>query len=135
MASTPSRGARSRRSTATWRRAPSPSASAWGRPAAGPAPPPESGAGGWPPPALPGRPRAGEGAPRQWLGLAGLGAIVAMTVDVASGHAAAAQSGPIGLAAQWVHVVAAGLWIGGLLALLLASIGQPSAEKAAAIRR
>ncbi|HEY2917182.1 MAG TPA: copper resistance protein CopC [Candidatus Limnocylindrales bacterium] len=72
---------------------------------------------------------------RRLLGLAGLGAIVAMTVDVAAGHAASDASGPIGLAAQWAHVVAAGLWMGGLLALLLTVRGDPSSEKAAAVRR
>jgi len=72
---------------------------------------------------------------RRWLGLAGIGAILGMTVDVATGHAAASSSGTLGLAAQWAHVVAAGLWIGGLGALLLAVRGSPSADKAAAIRR
>lgn len=72
---------------------------------------------------------------RRLVGLAGLGAVLALTIDVAAGHAASEASGPVGLVAQWVHVVAAGLWIGGLLALLLTVRGEPSAEKAQAVRR
>jgi copper transport protein len=79
--------------------------------------------------------RVAEGARRRWLGLAAVGAVIAMTVDVAVGHAASDQSGLIGLAAQWAHVVAVGLWIGGLLALLLAVRGEPTPDKANAVRR
>lgn len=71
----------------------------------------------------------------RWLGLAGLGAAAAMTVDVGEGHAATAAAGWIGLLTQWGHVMAAGLWIGGLFALLLSLLGTPSSAKAAAVRR
>ena len=36
---------------------------------------------------------------------------------------------------QWSHIVAAGVWLGGLAALLLGMRGAPSADKAAAVRR
>jgi copper transport protein len=79
--------------------------------------------------------RSAAAAKPRWLGLAALGAVLAMTVDVTVGHSASEQSGLVGLAAQWIHVVAAGLWIGGLASLLVAVRGEPNAEKAAAIRR
>jgi copper transport protein len=79
--------------------------------------------------------RLGGAAHHRAAGLAGLVAILALALDVASGHAASDASGLIGLVAQWAHVVAAGLWMGGLLTLLVAVRGTPSAEKAAAVRR
>ena len=39
------------------------------------------------------------------------------------------------IASQWVHFAAAGIWIGGLAALLIRSRGAPSALKADAVRR
>jgi copper transport protein len=80
------------------------------------------------------RRRTGSGRHRL-LGLVGLGAMLAMTVDVAAGHAASDAAGLLGLIAQWVHVIAAGLWIGGLVALLLTVRGEPTAAKAAAVKR
>jgi copper transport protein len=74
---------------------------------------------------------------RRW---ALIGAVVAtlsaIAVHVAAGHAAA---GPwphtASLAVQSAHVAAAGLWLGGLAALLLSVRGAPSAAKAVAVRR
>jgi uncharacterized membrane protein len=56
---------------------------------------------------------------------------------VAAGHAAAPGMLPplTTVAVQWVHVVAAGIWLGGLAALLPGIRGEPSAVKAAAVRR
>jgi copper transport protein len=65
-----------------------------------------------------------------------LATLAAIAVHVAAGHAAA---GPwphaVSLAVQSAHVAAAGLWLGGLAALLLGLRGAPSAAKAAAVRR
>jgi copper transport protein len=65
-----------------------------------------------------------------------LATLAAIVVHVAAGHAAA---GPwphtVSLAVQSAHVAAAGLWLGGLAALLLGLRGAPSAAKAAAVRR
>jgi copper transport protein len=67
-------------------------------------------------------------------GCAGLAAIV---VHVANGHAAEAGSWPsaITVGSQVVHLAVAGVWAGGLAALLLGLRGEPSDVKAAAIRR
>ena len=63
-------------------------------------------------------------------------ALVAMAVHVAAGHAAGVERFPaaaIGL--QWVHFAAAGVWLGGLAALVSGTRGVPDAAKTAAIRR
>lgn len=70
------------------------------------------------------------------LWCAGLGAAGAMFAHVAAGHAAAAGSLRWAVvAAQWAHFCAIGVWIGGLVALLVGTRGAPSEEKAAAVRR
>ena len=69
------------------------------------------------------------------IGLAGLGAAASMWVDVAASHAGAQAPVVANLLAQWAHIVATGVWIGGLLALILAVRGQPSEMKGRAVRR
>jgi copper transport protein len=69
------------------------------------------------------------------IGLAGLGAAASMWVDVAASHAGAQAPVAVNLVAQWAHVVATGVWIGGLLALILAVRGAPSEVKGQAVRR
>ena len=49
----------------------------------------------------------------------GLAAAAAMLVRAASGHAAALEPARPAEIAQWVHFLAIGVWIGGLLPLLL----------------
>ena len=49
----------------------------------------------------------------------GAAAVVAMAIRVSSGHAAAAPDPLLQQAYQWLHLVAAGLWIGGLVLLLV----------------
>jgi putative copper export protein len=58
-------------------------------------------------------------------------------VHVAAGHAAAPGLLPPAstVVIQWVHFAAAGIWLGGLAALLLAVRGEPSESRAAAVRR
>ena len=70
------------------------------------------------------------------MGGVGLAALIAIVVHVAAGHAASGSwPSAITIAAQSAHVAAAGMWLGGLLALLLGVRGAPSAEKAAAAVR
>ncbi len=70
------------------------------------------------------------------LWVAVLAASAAILAHTVAGHAGAAQSLRWGkIAAQWVHVSAVAIWIGGLAALLLGTQGKPSAEKARAVRR
>lgn len=65
---------------------------------------------------------------RVLLLLAGVAALAAMWEDVAASHAAAAHSlGYLRRAVQWAHFAAAGLWVGGLVALL-ASLPTIAAE-------
>jgi copper transport protein len=73
---------------------------------------------------------------RVGLVVAGTAAALALLVHVVSGHANAYGAfRPAKVAAQWVHIVAAGVWLGGLLALLLGVRGEPSDLKARAVRR
>jgi copper transport protein len=63
------------------------------------------------------------------------GAGGSMLADVASSHAAAGALPLLNSGVQAVHIAAAGLWIGGLAALLLALRAEPSEERARAVRR
>ena len=67
---------------------------------------------------------------------AAAGAFAAIGVHVAAGHAAAG-SWPVAItiAAQWAHFAAAGVWLGGLAALLVGVRGAVSSAKAASVRR
>jgi copper transport protein len=74
--------------------------------------------------------------PARWnFGLAATAAAGAMLVDVLNGHAASGDSWLLQVAVQWLHILAVGVWVGGLAALLLAVRGLPSADKAKAVRR
>jgi copper transport protein len=72
---------------------------------------------------------------RAAVAVAGLGAATEMWVDVAASHAGAQTPVALNLVAQWAHILAAGIWIGGLLTLLLAVRGQPSEVTGRAVRR
>lgn len=61
--------------------------------------------------------------------------LATVAVHVANGHAAADQHWFLATASQWAHFSAAGVWFGGLLALLLAVRGQTSTWKAEATHR
>lgn len=72
---------------------------------------------------------------RRWqFGLVAASAAAAMLVDVLNGHAASGPSWLLQVAVQWAHVVAVGVWIGGLAALLVAVRGLPTLEKARSVR-
>jgi copper transport protein len=72
---------------------------------------------------------------RAGVAVAGLGAAAEMWVDVAASHAGAQTPVALNLTAQWAHILAAGIWIGGLLTLLLAVRGQASEVTGRAVRR
>jgi copper transport protein len=74
-------------------------------------------------------------AARAGVAVAAIGAAVSAWVDVAASHAGAQAPVAANLVLQWAHIVAAGVWIGGLLLLLLAVRGQPSEVKGRAVRR
>jgi len=79
---------------------------------------------------------AGSGALRRAsVALAAAGAAASMWVDVAASHAGAQAPVVVNLLAQWVHIVASGAWIGGLLVLLIAIRGQASEVKGHSVRR
>ena len=62
-------------------------------------------------------------------------ATVAMLLDVITGHAAARGLASVQVAVQWIHLLAVGVWMGGLVALLVSIRGATSDEKAIAARR
>jgi copper transport protein len=66
---------------------------------------------------------------------AGAAALGVMAAHVAAGHAAAGGWSRLEIVAQWAHFAAAGLWLGGLAALLIGVRGAPSPAKAVAVRR
>jgi copper transport protein len=70
------------------------------------------------------------------LGAAAVAGGVAIAVHVAAGHAAAGSwPSVLTVAAQTTHFVAAGIWAGGLLALLLGLLGTAPQERLAGVRR
>ncbi|HEV2006738.1 MAG TPA: copper resistance protein CopC, partial [Candidatus Limnocylindrales bacterium] len=72
---------------------------------------------------------------RRLFGFVAASAAAAMFVDVATGHAAAGTIAPFQVLTQWLHIASAGLWVGGLAALLLTIRGTPDEAKAAIARR
>jgi copper transport protein len=73
---------------------------------------------------------------RVMLLLVDIAAVVAIVVHVANGHAAASSwPSSLSVGLQAVHFAVAGMWIGGLAALLIGLRGQPSPAKSDAIRR
>ena len=69
-------------------------------------------------------------------GLVAVAGAAALAAHVMAGHAAGLHSwGWASVATQWAHAAAAAVWIGGLVALLLAVRGAPSETKAAMVRR
>lgn len=75
--------------------------------------------------------------PARWsLWLVAVAGATAVAVHVAAGHAAAPTSlMVINVVAQWVHMTAIGVWVGGLFWLLLGFRGRDSVERGAAVGR
>ncbi len=72
---------------------------------------------------------------RPWYALAAAAGAGGMLVDVLNGHAAASGPTTLQIAVQWLHILAAGVWVGGLAGLLVGMRGSSSAEVATAARR
>ncbi len=72
---------------------------------------------------------------RAWSAVAGLAACAAMGVDVLNGHATAESPVALNDVAQWLHIAAVGVWIGGLMALVVALLRTPLEERSHAARR
>ncbi|HVL81972.1 MAG TPA: copper resistance protein CopC [Actinomycetota bacterium] len=71
---------------------------------------------------------------RAWLAVSGGLAAATMLVHVASGHAGAGPIVPLTVGSQWVHFLAAGIWVGGL-AVLLGGLREGVSDGAGAVRR
>ena len=67
--------------------------------------------------------------------LATLGVLAAMVVDVSFSHAGAGSQPLLDGAVQWLHLVAAGAWVGGLTALLVWLHYRTADESAADVAR
>jgi copper transport protein len=87
-------------------------------------------------------PRRSGGVGRGWLAAVGLTAALAMGLQVLAGHAAAPSTlRPVNLVAQWLHLLAAGVWAGGLVWLLAGLLSharkpsQPAATEATPVDR
>ena len=77
----------------------------------------------------------GTSARRRAMGAAAAATMAAIAAHAGAGHAAANPYPLTATMIQWAHIVAAGVWLGGLAALLLAVRGEPSATTTAAARR
>ncbi|HVE92790.1 MAG TPA: copper resistance protein CopC [Actinomycetota bacterium] len=75
-----------------------------------------------------------KGRVREALAFTGGACAAAVWIHVASGHAAAQRSATAAVAIQVAHVLAAGLWIGGLAAIA-AGVRSPGADASASVRR
>lgn len=71
---------------------------------------------------------------RGWA-LVGVTAAVALGVDVATGHAAAGPAWLPQIVVQWLHGLAAAVWLGGLAALLVLLRTTPAGDRLATARR
>ena len=72
---------------------------------------------------------------RSALVVAALGAAGAMLADVLASHAAAGALPILGVAVQWLHILAVGAWLGGLGGLLFAVRGEAGDATARTARR
>jgi copper transport protein len=73
---------------------------------------------------------------RRWaLGAAAIAAAMAMLAHSAAGHAASGSFLWAKVTSQWAHFAAAGVWLGGLAALIVGVRGRPTEWKARAVRR
>ncbi len=77
---------------------------------------------------------ASRGPRRPWLATVAVGAALAMLADVLLSHAAAGDAAALGVAVQVVHVLAVGLWLGGLAGLLV-TVGRTADERTARTAR
>jgi copper transport protein len=79
--------------------------------------------------------RASERVRRTLLAATGVLAAVALLVEAMLSHAASESIPLAEIAVQWLHLVAVGLWLGGLVALLIELRGPASSAKGELARR
>jgi copper transport protein len=73
---------------------------------------------------------------RRWLLVgAGVSGGLALLVEADLSHAASETLAPVQIALQWFHLLAVGLWLGGLVVLLLQVRGAETVSKAQIARR
>lgn len=72
---------------------------------------------------------------RELGALAAVAAVAAMVADVINSHAAAQSPQFLNEVAQWLHIAAVSIWIGGLVALLVLLRGSAEEHHEAAVRR
>jgi copper transport protein len=70
-------------------------------------------------------PRVASRLQRWTMAVVGLGAALSTLADAAANHASTESNPVVSVALQWVHILAAGAWIGGLTALLLVISAVP----------
>lgn len=72
---------------------------------------------------------------RAVLGVVSALAAATMLFHVLAGHADAASPRAVAVAAQWLHMLGVGVWVGGLVWLVLGLREQPATERARAVER
>jgi copper transport protein len=73
---------------------------------------------------------------RRWsVIVAGIGAALSMLADSAANHASSEAIPVIGVALQWLHILAVGIWIGSLPALLLTISAVPKESRRRLLER
>jgi copper transport protein len=73
---------------------------------------------------------------QRWaLAAAGLGAALSTIGDAAANHASTESNPVVGVVLQWVHILAAGAWIGGLAAILLVIGAVPAQLRSRLLER
>ena len=78
---------------------------------------------------------ARRGQRRPWLAVVAVGAALCLLADVLLSHAAAGDAVVLGIAVQALHVIAVGVWLGGLAGLLLTVGRTADVRTARAARR
>jgi copper transport protein len=73
---------------------------------------------------------------QRWtMAAAGLGAALSTLADAAANHASTESIPVVSVVLQWVHILAAGVWIGGLTALLLVISALPAQLRSRLLER
>ena len=80
-------------------------------------------------------PRLARGFQRPTMAIAGLGAALSTLADSAANHASTESIPVVSIALQWVHILAAGAWIGGLIAVLMVIPAMPAPLRSRLLER
>ena len=80
-------------------------------------------------------PRLSDRAQRPIMAAALIGAALSTLADAAANHASTEAIPALSILLQWVHILAGGLWVGGLAALILVVSAIPSAGRGRVLER